>query len=391
MNKAIVIGGNHHNTLGVVRSLGRMGLRPDVIVPEAGADNFIRRSRYIGSFISLPSYNDLVPYLKEQYGKEQYKPVIFCCCDRSSSEIDLRHKELEDSFELPGIASDGRVTELMNKQIMAQLALEANLTVSPGRILDAGSLSVPSRLDYPVIVKPLASISGTKKDIEICRNSAELKAYLAKASHPVLQLQKFIDKEFEYQLIGCSADGGNSVVIPGRSRIIHQPQNTNTGFLHYEELDGKEPLEQCRRFLKMIGYSGLFSMEFLRGKDGKDYFMEINFRNDGNAICVTDCGVNLPYLWYKLNSDKDFSLPETAAISPKYVIPEFEILDLWYQGHLSFKQMLSDFRNADSFMDYAPDDPRPTQGIFGIVCHALVLALKKPLRNVAKKILSHNS
>ena len=31
-NNIIVIGGNHHNTLGVIRSLGYKGLRPYVIL-----------------------------------------------------------------------------------------------------------------------------------------------------------------------------------------------------------------------------------------------------------------------------------------------------------------------------------------------------------------------
>lgn len=35
------------------------------------------------------------------------------------------------------------------------------------------------------------------------------------------------------------------------------------------------------------------------------YFLETNFRNDGNAFCVTESGVNLPVVWVKacLNED----------------------------------------------------------------------------------------
>ena len=36
-----------------------------------------------------------------------------------------------------------------------------------------------------------------------------------------------------YKFIGCSLDGGASICIPGYSRILRQPDNTNTGYLEY--------------------------------------------------------------------------------------------------------------------------------------------------------------
>lgn len=43
-------------------------------------------------------------------------------------------------------------------------------------------------------------------------------------------------------------------------------------------------LSKVNDFIKRIGYSGLFSVEFLRGQDGNNYFLEINMRNDGNHV-----------------------------------------------------------------------------------------------------------
>lgn len=115
-------------------------------------------------------------------------------------------------------------------------------------------------------------------------------------------IQEYIEKEIEFQLIGCSLNSGETIIVPGVSIILRQPSNTNTGFLKYVSLKEFQysGIENCKQFIKTIGYSGLFSMEFLRGKDGKDYFMEINMRNDGNAICVTAAGVNLPYMVFIL-------------------------------------------------------------------------------------------
>lgn len=35
-----------------------------------------------------------------------------------------------------------------------------------------------------------------------------------------IQLQEYIEKEFEFQLIGCSLDAGDIVLIPGYTQII---------------------------------------------------------------------------------------------------------------------------------------------------------------------------
>ena len=75
----------------------------------------------------------------------------------------------------------------------------------------------------------------------------------------------------------------------------------------FSEFSENGLLQKCISFIREVGYTGLFSMEFLRDKYGNDYFMEINFRNDGNAISVTEAGVNLPYIWYAYNSSIDYN------------------------------------------------------------------------------------
>ena len=67
-------------------------------------------------------------------------------------------------------------------------------------------------------------------------------------------------------------------------------------------------------------------MEFIHGKDGKDYFMEINYRDDGNSICVTSFGLNLPYLYCLslFSGDIDIELKRMHLTKPVFVIPEFD-------------------------------------------------------------------
>lgn len=188
-----------------------------------------------------------------------------------------------------------------------------------------------------------------------------IEKYLEFCNCNELQVQEYISKDMEFQLIGCSLDSGNDVIIPGVSIILRQPENTNTGFLKYipirEFLYDKDA---CVKFLKHIGYSGLFSLEFIRDKNGVDFFMEINFRNDGNSVCVTASGMNLPYIWYLYNSGQSYSKELTyESMKEVIVMPEFEDFANVKNGNISLFKWLLDVKNTDRFMEFSKYDQKP--------------------------------
>lgn len=244
---------------------------------------------------------------------------------------------------------------------MARLAVESGLNV-PNSIevtvseIDAAFID---RLTYPCITKPLVSKNGTKSDIHIFYSSQEFKQKYKELKSERIQIQTFIEKELEYQLIGCSLNGGKTVIIPGASVILRQPQNTNTGFLRY--IPGFEAdIESCKCFLKSADFSGLFSMEFLRGKDGKDYFMETNFRNDGNAICVTAAGMNLPYILVMFNSGHNVDeYIKNCKLKEVLVMPEFNDFKNVVSRRISLIQWLKDVYITDRFMEFSKHDQKP--------------------------------
>ena len=166
----------------------------------------------------------------------------------------------------------------------------------------------------------------------------------------------------EFQLIGCSLNGGETVIIPGFSIILRQPENTNTGFLKYVGFDEfqYDGMEACKKFIQTIGYSGLFSLEFLRGKDGKDYFMEINMRNDGNSICVTAAGVDLPYIWYcHCSGSDDWEKEAAKTVRKTIVMPEFDDFVNVLKRKISLYQWIKDICKADCLMEYDKTDKKP--------------------------------
>ena len=172
--------------------------------------------------------------------------------------------------------------------------------------------------------------------------------------------QAYIDKKEEVQLIGCSLRGGEEVIIPGMSKIIRSQPNTNTGFLEYGPLDPiyYDIAEKAKLYIRDCQYSGLFSFEIMRGTDDKIWFLEINFRNDGNAWCVTKSGINLPAIWVKacLGEEYESELHEPARI---LMMPEFQDIKLVLQRKVPLSQWLKDWKKTDYFMEYDRRDKRP--------------------------------
>lgn len=352
--KLIIVGGAHHNTLGVIRAIGQAGHAADIELVIERADHSVSKSKYLRrDHIHRFDTVDQIPAIVESLvrGMEQ-KPVVICCGDPFIDVLDSTPAVAELAV-LPHGKAPGDIHRYMSKDLQRRLGVEVGMDMP--RQFDS-----PEAATFPCIVKPLNSTSGSKEEITICRSADELQACLAEApaSHR-LTIESFIEKDAEFQLIGCALPG--QTIIPGYTTILRQPENTNTGYLRYSPIgDGFVPdslVHKVRDFIGRIGYRGLFSIEFLRGSDGCDYFLEINMRNDGNAYCVTTAGVNLPYLWYKYADKPEAEITERTTFDrPVYWLPEADLKSIKTIGP---RRWLSQWFAADSHAFAASSDPLP--------------------------------
>ena len=101
-------------------------------------------------------------------------------------------------------------------------------------------------------------------------------------------------------------------------------------------------------------------MEYLRDRNGNDYFMEINMRNDGNGICVTGAGVNLPYIWYQYCVGEDYQKEASNTIKDIFVMPEFDdFRNYVVSRRISLWDWIKDIRKTDVFMEFSNNDRMP--------------------------------
>lgn len=78
-HKFVIFGSDHYNTLGAVRSLGEVGIRPDVILHPHYRPNpiFTTNSKYIGNVYIVQTVEEGYQTLLEKYGDEQEKIFVF--------------------------------------------------------------------------------------------------------------------------------------------------------------------------------------------------------------------------------------------------------------------------------------------------------------------------
>lgn len=361
-NKVVIIGGDHHNTLGLVRSYGIRGINPTVFLIGQKGDGFVMKSRYTGEVLRCHSSSEAVERLVSCFSKYEGVVVVQAASDEAAAALDSAIEIVPRHIKIPN--AEGRLVNLMNKDNMCNKALAVGLNVPQYEIIhtdeDRGRIS--ESIVYPCITKAISSLEGGKSDTEICKNEEELLAFISNDHRcPTIIVEQFIDKDFEFQFFGLSLDGGDTIIIPGHSHI-HRPGIQNEYYFPFIENDSSfsETLEKAKSFIKAVKYSGLFSMEFIRGKDGIDYFLEINFRNDGNAICVTDAGVNLPFIWYLHHIGGDYkSELDNSHFTPVEFCPDVIYFYHMLRGELSLKQWFITRKGCNSFTNYYKGDNKP--------------------------------
>ncbi len=359
-SRIIIIGDSTHNTLSAVRSLGEARI-PFVLILVAPEDGcYVSHSRYLkkGNLRRVDGLDACLPLLEElsqAVRQSAEKPYLMTTFDAAAEWVDAREPQLSQWFLTP--CRGKRLGELFNKAAQCELARECGLDVPQSLVYDREGPSLDSLpLSFPLLTKPLVSSLGEKGDIHICQNMGELRAALGEESHcRRFILQQFIDKEYEIDAVGVSMDDG--VVMGGAiHKYRHWPRLVGAcSFGVFDRMEAfNVDVKKVETFLRRSGYHGPFSVEFLHTKDGRNYFMEVNFRNEGLAYASTCAGANLHALYADPTRRIDW-----RRFRRTYMM-NYSI-DLLYvkEGDISLWHWLRDFLRTRCFINVCLSDPGP--------------------------------
>ena len=348
--QAIVIGDSFNNTLGLIRSLGEA--KVDIVLLLVGDDRlFVSKSRYLkkSQIFQMETIDDCLPTLLRIADKTKQQTII-CTNDIATQYIDEYETTLCSLYITP---MKGRhLGNLLNKDEQCRLAENCGLTI-PQSIIYNRNEDFPT-VSYPILMKPANSNTGEKSDIHICYCQKDVnKALSATSTCNQFIIQKFIEKEYEINLIGVSTVNG--VYIPGGIRKIrHYPTIYSTcSFGVFQSVENLNvDVHSILKLMQHVGYHGPFSVELLH-KNAKNYFMEVNFRHDGLAYAATASGVNLPAMLF--NSQ---TVPMT--VNNTYMMDLSTDYCHVKDGTLSRKYWFYDFRKTKCQLNFNRHDLMPT-------------------------------
>lgn len=354
MNKVIIIGDSTHNTLSAVRSFGEAKIEQILLLVCEYDACYVRHSKYLkhDNCYVVTTLDECAPLLEKLKG--QNEQTLMTTFDAAAEWVDAREHELSRWFRTP--CRGRQLSEFFNKDVQCRLAKECGLDVPFSVVYNRSETLPVGELVFPLITKPLVSSMGAKEDIHICQDLDDLKKALQENSHcERFLLQQFIEKEYEIDAIGVSTDDG--VVMGGAvHKYRHWPRLVGAGaFGVFEKMDKYNVnVAAVELFLRRSGYYGPFSIEFLHTQEGKNYFMEVNFRNEGLAYASTCAGANL-HAFYVDSSKRIDGRKFRRTYLMNYSI------DLLYvkEGDLSRWQWLKDFLKTRCFINVCFSDLGP--------------------------------
>ena len=295
MERVIVLGHDHTNTLGVIQAMGLDGYY--VIACVWGKKTgLVASSRFTKEIITGSSPNECVDLLITRFSTNEKPIVVIPCCDDAAFALESNKEVNNTPLKSQYACGDYSIAQISDKSLQVKLAKDCGFNVPYTQIIE-DNRQIPEEVPFPCLIKPMISSKGSKAEIQVCYSREELidKMSLIRSSSPLL-LQQYIEKQSDKLVYGCALTNGKCIIPSIITKTKLYPKKTGLGMINnIETLCDDEKRRQIESLVSKIGYVGLFSIEYSTSDtDSKDYFIEINLRNDGTNAVYYKAGVNLP-------------------------------------------------------------------------------------------------
>jgi predicted ATP-grasp superfamily ATP-dependent carboligase len=370
---AFVLKIDHHCGLGILRSLGRLGvdvyaLHADPSAPPAAASRYCK-----GVFpwdLDEAPREATVEYLLDRANWLGGKPVLLATEDQAALLVDDFRDALAERFLLPEQPL-GLPYRLYSKKELFHLCREHGVptpdTTFPqsrdefAALVDAGEL--------PVVVKPIEPWelrrSGGSMVIAQTREEA-LDAYdrLERDGEPNLMLQEYIPGGIETIWMVNAYLGSDSeclVAFSGR-KLRQRPAYTGMTSLG-ECVWNEEVVETTKEFMRRIGYRGVLDMGYrYDARDGLYKVLDVNPRVGATfRLFSAPDGTDVVRAAY-LDLTGQPVPPATARDGRRWIVEPFDVVssvEYIRDGKLSARDWLRSLRGVEETAWFATDDPAP--------------------------------
>lgn len=348
--KVIIIGNDHINTLGVIRSLGKKGIQSYLFIIKEKELQTIIRSKYIKKYWICNDEYEAVSKILYFFKDDKSQPIIIPTSDAAVASVDGLRKILNSKFSIPSVKY-GKIDTIeyfMNKHNQNVICNKFGIATAKSQILKA-PFKQKIDISFPVIVKPVTSTDGEKGDIRIFNNNEELKngicIFNAKRYNRIL-VQELIKYDNEYDLSGFAYNG--NVVFSGiiqKQRMWPAKKGSMTFgkiYIDNNPYINKETAK-IKKMFKSMNYTGIFDIDLFETKD-KVVLNEINFRNGALGYGY---GNNAPIYNYYLSFVKNKISKETLDDKTWYIIDDLSDLRNVFDKNITLFDYLRDRKKAN--------------------------------------------
>ena len=358
----ILFGEGNYNTLGVLHCMAERGIEVFLLLVGSGKKclkgNIIEYSRFARHGHIVQTEQEGLEWILANEKHFPQGTVIYPTSDTAESLLDIHYDKLVKHYSFPNCGFQGGVTKWMEKSTQFSQASSCGVRVLKSLYINNTDFNNDSII-YPCMVKPLKSIEGSKGDMRVCNNRTQLDEALSTAKHTSeFIVQQYIHNEADLLFLGVALPNGD-IWTPS---LVKKPGVSPTGEYTHAIVttaiaEHLPELESVKSFIKSLNYVGPFSIEFGL-ENGKNYFFEINLRNDGTSHYPLASGVNIPYVYYKACKGM-LTANDLVNTQSEYPMID-EVLDIRrvLSREITFGNWWQEFRTAKAYRYYSPSDKR---------------------------------
>ena len=359
---AVLVLGDYRQTITVVRSLGRAGLR--VILGSDDPESSTARSRHVAASECFHDGDqDRPPAGLESWLRTHRPAYVFPVGETQLRQVLAAPRLLAlSTWVMPEAAT---VRRCLDKRVLFDLAPAIGMPIAPW-LQWAGAQAwreAARRFGFPVVVKRKDSSSHLRdKKALTLGGEAELDSVLAEISASgdaqSFVLQKFADGVRH----NChfAADGARIVAYLQQEVLrTDEADGTGIGLEGVSVAPSPELRAYCERLLYRLGYSGIGCIQFLVDPaTGAASFLELNPRLDSTAALACRLGYDFPRLAIEIAArtrPAPFKEPYPTGRHYHWLYGD---LNAWRQGKIPLPVLVrSALRGYDLSLDWR--DPAP--------------------------------
>jgi predicted ATP-grasp superfamily ATP-dependent carboligase len=368
---AVVLNLSDHGSVGVARSLGRLGVEVHGVHHGVTA---AARSRYFRQVHRSPAdvgTSAVVPFLQQLGQRLGGRPVLIPTGDASSMVVDEHAEELRPRFRFPS-QPPGLARQLYEKKGMHDLCLEFGIP-TPRTEFPKCRADVDAYLAhavFPVVVKPIDAWrlqARTGHRMAIAGDEAELLRWydeLEDPDEPNLMLQEYIPGHADsVWMLNGYYDSSSTARFAVTGRKLRQCP-PDTGSTSVGICLANPTVEALTAdLMKRTGYQGILDLGYRFDRRDRQYkLLDVNPRLGATfRLFVGPDGMDVVRALYLDLTDQ--AVPQSRAVPGRMWLVETNdvrsFVQLRSEGRLGGLAWLRSLRRVDETAWWAIDDVRP--------------------------------